>query len=328
MKDQRSKIDPRQVIYELKEDPLHKFNIAFVLMSIIPLLVFFYLIITKFFTFEVLIGNTGLILLLTIFISFLGFLVTYNIILRIVKKLLFYATKTKENDQLKSHLVATVSHEFNNPLAIIKLALSNLMDGIVGEINEAQKAAIKRCQDTIDRLIRLVTQILDLSKIEAGKFIMKRELVNLNSLIDTELLNFSSSLKGKDLLLKKHIPDYSIDIWADRDRIIQVFHNLVNNAIKYTPENGKISVRLVSADDNIHIEIEDTGTGIPEDKLDKVFDKFERIAQGKELGTGLGLPIAKDIVERHYGKIWVESKLGKGSKFTVLLPKDLQNKTR
>lgn len=328
MKQQKSKLDPREVIYELKENPLRKFKVAFVLMSIIPLLVFSYLILVRFFSFPIIIRNVGFILLFTIVVSLLGFTLSYNTISRILKRLMFYAAKVRESDQLKSSMVANVSHEVRNPLSIVKLTLSNLADGLPGKINEMQKTVIQRCQQTIDRLIRMVNQLLDLSRIEAGRLMMKRSLIDLKLFIDNELTNFTLALTNKNLQLEKQISASPIEIWADRDRIAQVFDNLFGNAVKYTPQNGRIIVRLANVNSNVRIEIEDTGEGIPANKLDKIFDKFERITRGKELGTGLGLPIAKDIVEKHNGKIWVESKIEEGSKFIVLLPKDLRGGKR
>ena len=328
MKKQKSRLDAREVIYELKEDPLRKFRAAFVLMSLIPFLVFFYLILEKYLSFSIFAGRMGLIVFLTIVISILGFTLGYKILSGLLNRLMLYAARLKESDQLKSALVANVSHEVRTPLTIVKLGLANLTDGIVGKISEMQKNVIQGCQETVDRLIRMVNQLLDLSKIEAGKFMMKRSLLDMNSLIENELSNFSSLLKEKKLQLRKQIPTDSLKIWADRDKITQVFINLFDNAVKYTPGSSRITVRLVDVNSDVRIEVEDTGKGIPADKLNKIFDKFERVAQGKVLGTGLGLPIAKDIVQMHHGRIWVESELKKGSKFVVLLPKDLRKGRR
>jgi signal transduction histidine kinase len=326
MKKKKSGLDARQVVYELREDPLRKFKTAFVLMSIIPFLVFFYLVLTEFFSVPVLTSNVGFVVTPTIIISLLGFSLGYSMIFRLLKRLMLYAAKLRESDQVKSTLVATVSHEVRNPLAIVKLILANLVDGVGGRVNRTQKAVIQRCQQTVDRLIRMVTQLLDLSKIEAGKSMVKRLLINMNTLIDEELADYEAALKNKKLQLEKDVPTPAVRIWGDRDKLSRVLINLFDNAVKYTPEEGKIAVRLTNPDGDARIEIEDTGKGIPASKREKVFDKFERISQGKELGTGLGLSIAKDIVNMHQGRIWVESKKGKGSRFIVLLPGDLRGK--
>lgn len=328
MENKKSKLDARQVIYELKENPLRKFRTAFALMSVIPLLIFFYFILVKFFSISILIGNMGLILTLTIVVTILGFSLGYSIIYRLLKRLMLYAAKMKESEEFKSTMVANVSHEVRNPLAIVNIALSNLMEGLGGTLNKMQKTVVERCQDTINRLNRLVTQLLDMSKFEVGRFVMKRSLIDLGSLVEEELAKFSPVLKNKNLELKEELPTLSLKIWGDRDKITQAFINLFDNAVKYTPEDGKVIVRVGNTDGDAYIEVEDRGMGIPEDKLEKIFDKFERITQHKEIGTGLGLPIAKDIVERHRGRILVESEVGRGTKFTVLLPKDLRSQKR
>ena len=110
-------------------------------------------------------------------------------------------------------------------------------------------------------------------------------------------------------------------MWADKDKLTQVVINLLSNAIKYTPDKGNVAVKLEGSEKEIQFEISDTGAGIPKEDYGKIFDKFERITAEKQEGTGLGLPIARDIVELHRGKIWVESELGKGSKFIFTLPK-------
>ncbi|MBU0683452.1 MAG: HAMP domain-containing sensor histidine kinase [Candidatus Omnitrophota bacterium] len=236
--------------------------------------------------------------------------------------------KLKRFDELKSQFVANVSHELKNPLFVINESLSVILDGFVGEINPEQKKMIKIGNDNVARLLRLVTDMLDLSKIESGKMEMRREKFNMSELVDETLSGFEGEIAKKQITLKKDIPSYEDFIWADRDRISEVIINLLNNAIKYTPENGNIGVKLEDAKEEIRFEISDTGSGILKEDYSKIFDKFERVTLGKQDGTGLGLPISKDIVEFHRGKIWVESEFGKGSKFSFVLPKDLRGGVR
>lgn len=306
-----------EITKELKEDPLRKFKTSFAVMGIISFLVFLCL-------FAAGAANATRVLILLSITYLLGFIFGYHAISQILQKLMFYTTQLKKSEQLKSTLVANVSHEVRNPLTTVKLTISNLLDGLAGSINDAQKILIQRCQHTIDRLIRLVSQLLDLSKIEAGKFTLQRSLIDVTHLINSEIENFDPALKNKKLFLVKESPTAPLKIWGDGDKITQVFFNLFDNAIKYTLENGRISVKWSDVRGYAWIEIEDTGIGIPEDKREKIFDKFERIMEGKELGAGLGLPIAKDIVEMHGGQLLVDSIQGKGSKFTVVLPVDLR----
>lgn len=309
---------------EFKDDPWRKFKTAFVLMSIIPILVFLSLFGIGVLFFPSLSVSTIVVLILVAVISLLGFISGYEAISQTLQKLMSYTAQLKKSEQLKSALVANVSHEVRNPLTTVKLIISNLLDGLAGQINEAQKSLIQRCEHTVDRLIHLVNDLLDLSKIEAGKFTLKRALIDVERLIDTEIENFNPVLKNKNLSLIKESPAAPLKIWGDGDKITQAFFNLFDNAVKYTPENGRISVKWGGVEGYVWIEIKDTGIGIPEEKKDKIFDKFERLMGSKEFGTGLGLPIAKDIVEMHRGRILVDSIPGKGSKFTVVLPVDLR----
>jgi len=315
------------VLQELKSDPYRKFNIAFSLMSVIPFLVFFYLLATKTFTLNILAGEVGIILFISIFISLCGFSISYNVIKDILTKLIFYAAQAKHSDQLKSTFVATVSHELKNPLAVLKLNLLNMLDGLLGEINEEQKKLLKTSHGVIERMHSLINDLLDLHKIEAGMVEVKRKLCNLVEILEKQATEFEIMLSKKHIKLLKGIADKELSIWADEDKIMRVVNNLLSNAIKYTPEGGEVSLKIYPADGFIRLECTDTGPGIPADKLDKVFNKFERLDLSKE-GTGLGLSITKDIIEMHKGKIWAESQSGAGTKFVVVLPQDLRRTPR
>jgi signal transduction histidine kinase len=232
--------------------------------------------------------------------------------------------KLKELDKRKSAFVANVSHEFKNPLAVIKESLEIALDGLVGEMSPQQKEIIIPAKSNIERLIRLVTDLLDLSKIEAGKMEMRRTEFDIVALVNEILSSYERELSKKQLVLKKDIPPGIGLVWADRDKLSEVIINLLNNGIKYTPSPGQLIIKLEGTEKEIRFEISDTGPGIPGEYLEKIFDKFERITAEKQEGTGLGLPIAKDIVGLHKGKIWVESEVGKGSKFIFTLPRDLR----
>lgn len=315
------------VVQELKENPYRKFNLAFSLMSIIPFLAFFYLLINRLFTLNILVGDIGLILSITILISLLGFAIGYGIIKNILNKLILYAAQAKKSDQLKSAFVASVSHELKNPLAIVKANLANILDGLVGQINDSQRIVVQMCQGIIDRLNRLIGDLLDLHKIEAGRIEMRRKLCHVTELLEKQVKEFDVLLSRKGINLTREIITSDINIWGDEDKIMQVFNNLLSNAVKYTPDGGKIIVRIFPVDGYVRMEVSDTGKGIPQDKLTNIFNKFERADREKE-GTGLGLYITKDIVELHRGRIWAESGPGEGSKFIVVMPRDLRSVAR
>lgn len=315
------------VLQELKENPYRKFDLAFSLMSTIPFLVFFYLLVSKLFTFNILIGNVGFVLFISIFISLCGFSIGYNIIKNILRKIIYYAAQAKYSDQLKSTFVTTVSHELKNPLSIIKTNLSNMLEGLPGQINEEQKKIIELCHNVIERVNRLISDLLDLHKIEAGMVEVRRKLCNLVGILEIQIKEFEIALNKKRIKFIKEIKEEDLSVWADEDKITQVINNLLSNAIKYTPEEGVITLKIYPADDLVRLEFMNSGQSIPADRLEKIFDKFQRIDITKE-GTGLGLAITKDIVELHKGKIWAESEHDKGNKFVVILPRDLRKTSR
>lgn len=226
----------------------------------------------------------------------------------------------KKMDARKSAFVANVSHELKNPLGVIRESMALILDKLAGEVSEQQKEILVLGKRSTERLIRLVSDLLDLAHIEAGKMELKLEKVDLGALVEEVLKGYEREIAKKQLTLQKEIkPDVGAVV-GDRDKLTEVIINLLNNAIKYTPK-GSITVKLTGAAQEVRFEIADTGPGIPEEYFEKIFDKFERIMTEKQEGTGLGLPIAKDIIELHKGKLWVESEPGKGSTFIFTLPR-------
>jgi len=224
-------------------------------------------------------------------------------------------------NQRKSDFVANVAHEFKNPLNIINESLALVYEGIVGGITPKQKDILEMAKSTIERLDRLVTDLLDISRIEAGKISLKKEDVALAQLVEEIITGYSIEISKRHFVLKQDLSAVMGPVWADKDKLTEVIINLLSNAIKYTPDGGEIVVRLDNFRDEVRFEISDTGPGIAKADIGKLFDKFERINAEKQEGTGLGLCIAKDIVQLHKGKIWVESELGKGSRFIFTLPR-------
>ena len=232
----------------------------------------------------------------------------------------------RQMDERKSAFVANVSHEFKNPLGVIRGALSFILDGLSGEVNEKQKQMLEMAKRNTERLIRLVTDLLDISKIEAGKMKLKKERINIASLVEEVIAANSGEISRKRLILKKEFSKDAGLVWADNDKLTEVIINLLSNAVKYTPPGGRITIGLSGSKKKVRFEISDSGPGIARKDFYKLFDKFERLTAEKQEGTGLGLSITRDIIELHKGKIWVESELGKGSKFIFVLPKYLREK--
>ena len=231
--------------------------------------------------------------------------------------------KLKRFDELKSTFVANVAHEVRNPLATIKGAFHLITEMMKDKLTAKQKHILEIGDKTIDRLNRLVTNLLDLSKIETGKMELNWDQVEILLLVDEILIPYDTELSKKNMTLKTKVPSDIGSLVADRDKLSQVIINLLNNAIKYAPDGGTIVLNVVGSKNEVRFEISDNGSGIPADECEKIFDKFERVTAEKQEGTGLGLAIARDIVTLHKGKIWVESEMGKGSTFIFTLSRGL-----
>jgi PAS domain S-box-containing protein len=225
--------------------------------------------------------------------------------------------------QLKSDFVSTVSHEFRTPLTVTREALAQILDGICGKINKRQKLFLSMSIEGIDRLSRLIENLLDISKMEAHKIELKRELIDIVSLAKEVNASFASVLRGKELKTKFNCSKDKIELYADKDRIIQIFVNLMSNALKFTVA-GYIEISIIDKENAVECAVSDTGIGIADEDLPRLFSRFEQFGrefESAEKGTGLGLAICKGIMELHRGKIWVESKLGQGTKIRFTIPK-------
>jgi signal transduction histidine kinase len=233
-------------------------------------------------------------------------------------------TKAREVDQMKNEFVSLVSHELRTPLAAMKGATDNMLEGITGELNSVQQECLSIIKRNIERLNRLISDLLDISRIEAGKLQLHTQSVQINQLVQECLHGLEELGKQKNIVITASLAEDMPPVSADPDKIIQVVTNLIGNAVKFTPPGGKVSVETAKRFECVQVSISDTGVGISHQDLEKVFDKFYQVTNNAEhikvKGTGLGLPISKGIIERHQGKIWAESVLGKGSTFIFTLP--------
>jgi len=232
-------------------------------------------------------------------------------------------TERKRLEQLKDEFVSTVSHELRTPLSIIKEGISQVLDGIHGDINRMQKHILMLSVNNIGRMAHIVDDLLNISKIEAGKLELKKQNFNIIAVVSDIVSSFRIPIQAKGLMLKENFSKAAIEVYADKDKISQVFINLLGNALKFT-EKGAIEVGVTDKDSFVECVIADTGIGISEADMPRVFNKFEQfirtVGVGSQ-GTGLGLAITKGIVEFHHGRIWLESELGKGTKVFFALPK-------
>jgi PAS domain S-box-containing protein len=231
----------------------------------------------------------------------------------------------KELDKMKSEFVAMVTHELRAPIAAVEQQLTVILNKMAGEVTEKQEQLLSRAKQRTKGLLDLIKDLLDLSKIEAGKMVQYKEPLLLRDVIQRVVELMRAEAENKKIDLEFSIPTKVSLINADRNSMEGIFTNLISNAIKYTPEGGKVWVDLGEEGGFVKATVSDTGIGIKKGDLPRIFDKFYRVKTTETrqiVGTGLGLSIVKSIVDAHLGSISVESEEGNGTTFTVLLPKE------
>lgn len=231
--------------------------------------------------------------------------------------------KLRTLDEMKSNLISTVSHELRTPLTIIQAQAALVFDEITGSINENQRESLDSVLRNCHRLGALIDDILNISKLEAGKMKLSRTKTDIKALLSELIHDFKPKFQARSQDLSLKAQDNISPVLVDREKIIQVLTNLIGNAHKFTPEGGNVVVEAKQKGDYVIVEVRDSGIGISEEDQKVVFDKFSQAKKepgAGARGTGLGLAIAKEIVELHAGNIWVKSQLGKGSAFAFSLP--------
>ncbi len=224
---------------------------------------------------------------------------------------------------IQTEFTSTVSHELRTPLASIKSSIDIINSETPGALTDDQKMFLGRAKSNVDRLNRLINDILDLSKMESGKIDMNFAMTDVSQLVGEVMEGHAPVAKDKSLSLEMQIEAGLPRISLDPDKMIQVLNNLINNAIKFTDAGSiKLSLNHMKDEKVIQFCVSDTGLGITEENQAKLFEKFQQIGEAADQieGTGLGLAICKEIIKRHGGKIWVESELGEGTSIFFVLP--------
>jgi NtrC-family two-component system sensor histidine kinase KinB len=242
-----------------------------------------------------------------------GGLVGVTVILQDVTRVLRF-------DELKNNLVATVAHEFRTPLTSLRMAVHLCAEESVGPLNDKQLDLMQAARQDTERLQQIVDDLLDLSRIQAGRMELHRRQVSVESLIREAILPFASAARDKNVTLKAELPPGLGEVEVDTERLQLVLANLIGNAVRYTPAGGSIVVRGRRLETAAVIEVQDSGPGIPKQYQAAVFDKFFRMPGSGAGGAGLGLYIAKEITLAHGGRLNLSSEPGQGSLFSLELP--------
>jgi signal transduction histidine kinase len=231
-------------------------------------------------------------------------------------------TEQLEHDELKRGVISTVSHQLRTPLTSIRMALHLLLEEKVGSLTPKQTELLIAAREDSDRLHRILENLLDISRIVSGKVAMEIHMAQPHKLVLEAVESFRSAARDRGVELLTDLPGDMADVWADTQQIGHIFANLLSNALRYTDSGGKVTVSARTEEEQVQFSISDTGRGIPERYLPRIFDRFFRVpGQETESGIGLGLAIVKEIVEAHGGAVSVESREGEGSTFRFTLPR-------
>lgn len=232
-------------------------------------------------------------------------------------------TRFKDLDRMKSEFVATVSHELRTPLTSLSMGVDILSKEVIGPVTERQREILFAAKDDCERLRKLVKDLLDLSKLESGKYEMKKERINLSHLVADTLRPLSLPFREKHIALTTDVPADLPVIVGDEQQLSWVLTNLLTNALRFTDPGGNVRLTVVHRARELSVSVSDTGRGIPPEAKEMIFEKFVQVKDATDStpgSVGLGLSIAREVVEAHGGSIWVESTIGVGSTFTFTLP--------
>jgi two-component system, NtrC family, sensor histidine kinase KinB len=237
-------------------------------------------------------------------------------------------TRLRRFEELKNDLVATVAHEFRTPLTSLRMAVHLCTEQVAGPLTEKQADLLHAAREDCDRLQGMVDDFLDLSRIESGRIELYPLPTKVSALMTAAVDEFKADADIKGVSLSAEVALHESSVLADHDRIGHVFSNLVGNALRHTPKGGTITLGAQAIDGSVRFTVADTGTGVPKEYQERIFEKFHQVPEARSTGTGLGLYIAKEIVRAHGGEIGVDSEPGKGSTFWFTVPSVTQTASK
>jgi len=229
------------------------------------------------------------------------------------------ATPEGEIDEMKNEFVSVASHEMRTPMTSIKGSLELLLGGYAGELPAEATELLGISLTAVDRLVRLINDLLDISKIESGKMELHFDRLDVTECIAKSMRSLRALAEAHKVSIRADEGGHLPPVLADRDRLEQVITNLLSNALKYSPPDSEVRILIRNLDNGVRVSVCDQGPGIASENLEKIFDRFFQLA-GSKKGSGLGLTICRALIEQHRGRIWAESELGRGSQFHFEIP--------
>ena len=298
----------------------HEFNVAFLLMSLIPLIIGLYILAARVFTISIFEGLNGFYFFLAIVIACLGFLAGRRVLKLILQKLIDVNVELRQHELMKSAFIANVAYELRPPLAAVQLSLKNMDDGLLGPLTDPQRGTIRDCSGIIGRLAHLTTDLIDLSDTEKGKPALHLDVVELQAILREVVRLNEQYLTAHRLAVGWRLPESPVMFYGDRARLLQAFGSLLDHAVRWSSEGSTVSVELagvVPEEWRVVVSHDIAGN---QAEFARALDTFTRLGGNVEEYLGLGLRVAKEIVELHHGRLWVEGEPGHSSRLVMTLP--------
>jgi len=310
-----------EVFNSFRRESFRKFNNAFALISVISLLVFVYIIVVKLQAPYMLLGATGLVVLLTIVLSLIGYLYGYLLIKNLLKMAIDSALDSKKKDYLKSIFISIISHDLRNFLGALQINLQNIQDGYLGPVTEKQTASLKDCDEAINRIEAMATQLLDITRMETGAVKLRLSDVRVKHLVEEQIASLRPLIDEKKIaVLCRCAQDLTVQ--ADQERLSRAVYHLIYNAIRHTSFGRSIEIAAEPKRPHVQIEVVHEGEILSEEEARYLFEGFSKRPDNyfEIKDYGLGLSTARSIIHLHGGRIWTENIAGSGCKFAFTIP--------
>ncbi|MFC1577230.1 sensor histidine kinase [Candidatus Omnitrophota bacterium] len=310
-----------EVDLKMEKDAYRKFNNIFALICMVTMLVFIYLAVVEFKITDILLGVHGLIIALTIVVCVLGYAYGYILIKGLLRKIIKYAMETRKKDYLKTIFISIISHDLRNFLGAIGLSLQNVKDGYLGPVNERQVSSFNDAQEAIDRMERMTTGLVDITRMETGVTRLQRTEFKLAELIDSQIEKIRHLVDEKRIKVSCNV-EKDLFIFADKAGIAKVFYNLLHNSARHTPVDCSIFVNARPEGQIIRAEVVNEGKALPAEELRYLFEGFSQRPDSyfEIKDYGLGLAVARSVINLHGGQIWMENRQGVGCVYAFTVP--------
>ena len=297
-----------------------EFNVAFTLMSLIPLIIGLYILAARIFTISIFEGLNGLYFFIAIVFAVLGFFVARRILSTVLGKLIDVNVQVRQHEVMKSAFIANVAYELRPPLAAVQMSLKNIDDGLLGPLTEPQHSTIRDCSGIVGRLARMATDLIEIADTEKSKPTLQLEVLELQDLLRELVRVHQPYFAAHHLSVDLKLPATPVLFFGDRDRLLQAFASFMDHAVRWSAEGGAVSIELsqrVPEEWQVVVSHDIAGSHA---EFARALDTYTRLGGELEEHLGLGLRVAKEIVGLHHGRFWVEGEPGKRTRLIMNLP--------